>query len=66
MVKIENHCCGCATESYPCLGDRCPLRKVAVTYCDHCKEEIDAEEVYSVDGEDLCEECLKKQFKKEW
>lgn len=24
MVKYEGECCGCATEAYPCLGNRCP------------------------------------------
>lgn len=64
MVKYENECCGCATENYPCIGDACPNRKVERWYCDHCKNEIDPEEVYDVYGEDLCEDCLRKQFRK--
>jgi hypothetical protein len=60
--KIENHCCDCAAPGYPCLGSECSLRHVKVFYCDHCGEEL--EEIYDVDGEDLCEECLKEMFRR--
>ena len=63
MKKTENHCCGCATDSYPCLGSSCPNRNVEVYYCDRCKEQL--EDVYEVDGEELCEICLLKMFRKE-
>lgn len=60
MVKIENRCVDCG---FPCLGSACPHRNVKVHYCDKCGEEID--EIFEVDGEDLCEECLKDMFRKE-
>ena len=63
MFKIEDHCCDCAAPGYPCLGNACPRRRVKVYYCDKCGEELD--EVYEVDGEELCEDCLKKKFLKE-
>ena len=63
MVKTENHCVGCPTEM-GCMGNACTHRKVEVTYCDCCGDEIDRDEVYEVDGQDLCEECLKDRFKK--
>ena len=63
MVKTENHCVGCPTEM-GCRGSACPHRNVEVTYCDCCGEEIDRDEIYEVDGEDLCESCLKDKFKK--
>ena len=63
MKKIENRCEGCAVPGYPCLGDACPNRKVTVYYCDICKSEI-CEEVYEAFGSDLCEDCLKRTFKK--
>ena len=63
MVRYENQCCGCATPSYPCMGASCPLTKVAVHHCDNCDEELD--EIYEVDGEELCEECLKERFRRE-
>ena len=62
MIKYENECCGCATESYPCLGSSCPNRKVPHLLCDRCGEDV--EELYKVDGEELCEECLKDNFEK--
>jgi hypothetical protein len=62
MVRIENHCCDCATPGYPCRGEHCNLTKVEVNYCDHCDEEMD--EIYDVDGEELCEDCLKEMFRR--
>ena len=62
MVRRESHCVGCAVPGYPCLGSSCPNLKVEVHYCDHCDEEI--EEIFVVDGEELCEECLKNMFRK--
>ena len=64
MVREENQCVGCS-DGMGCLGSACPNRNVEVTYCDRCGEEIDSNEVYEVDGEDLCEDCLKDMFKKE-
>ena len=60
MKKIENHCCNCAVPGYPCRGSACPERRVEVYYCDKCGCEL--EEIYDVDGEELCEECLKERF----
>ena len=62
MIKYENECCGCATESYPCMGSSCPNRNVPHFYCDKCGEDV--EELYKVDGEELCEDCLKDSFEK--
>ena len=60
MIRIENHCCDCAVPGYPCIGSACPNRNVEVYYCDKCGEEL--EDIYEVDGEELCEECLKERF----
>ena len=62
MIRTENHCCDCAVPGYPCRGSACPLTGVEVHYCDHCDEELD--EIYDVDGEELCEECLKDMFRR--
>ena len=62
MVKIENQCCDCATPGYPCRGSACPLRHVEVYYCDKCGEEL--EDIYDVDGEELCEYCVLEMFKR--
>lgn len=59
MVRVENHCCGCASPAYPCLGSSCPNRRVEVHYCDNCGEELD--EVYEADGKELCAECFEEQ-----
>lgn len=63
MMQIEDRCCGCATEAFHCLGSSCPNRNTEIYYCDKCGDEIEG--VYEVDGEDLCEACLKEMFKKE-
>lgn len=62
MVRYENRCCGCAVPGYPCLGSSCPNRNVPVYYCDKCGDEL--EEIYDVDGEELCEDCLKEMFRR--
>ena len=58
MKRIENHCCSC---DLPCT-ELCNLRKVPVWYCDRCENECDPASLYDYDGEDLCEECLLKEF----
>ena len=63
MLKIENHCVGCTDLGLHCIGSHCRNRNVEVHYCDKCDCEID--EIYEVDGEELCEDCLKEMFKKE-
>lgn len=65
MRKRENHCCGCATPGYPCRGSACPLVDVEVYYCDNpeCGAELPPDGIYTVDGEDFCEHCLKELFK---
>lgn len=62
MTKYENHCCGCATPGYPCLGAECPNRNVEVFYCDVCGEEIEGD-VYD-DGDELCESCLLERYRR--
>ena len=59
-TRYENQCCSCAVPAYPCLGDSCPNRNVRVLECDKCHDEVD--KLYIFDGEELCEECLLKEF----
>lgn len=61
-ICYEDECCGCATESYPCLGSACPNRNVPHLYCDKCEEEV--EELYETENGQLCEECVLKMFEK--
>ena len=60
MRQVEDECCGCATESYPCRGDMCPNRHAVHLYCDICHSDVD--KLYEYDGSDYCEECLLEQF----
>ena len=61
MIKYENECVGCPPEM-GCMGDSCPNIKVPYLLCDRCSDDV--EELYKVDGEELCEECLKDNFEK--
>ena len=66
MMRIENHCCDCATPAYPCR--RCEKMHTAVFYCDRCGFELD-DEAYEVDGDFICLDCLIENFKidrEEW
>ena len=63
MIKYEDHCCGCATDAYPCKGSTCSLRNVAVYYCDICHEEIIGN-IFDVDDKEVCEDCLKDLFRR--
>ena len=56
MVQVENDCVGCEY----CIN--CGRREVSHWYCDDCGEE--AEKLYNVDGEDLCESCIEQRFEK--
>lgn len=56
MVRIENHCCDCATPGYPCRGSLCPNRNVEVHYCDRCGEQIEGEP-FDDTGFELCLTC---------
>ena len=60
MVSIESDCVDCGL---PCLGRACSHHQILVLRCDRCHDEV--EELYEVDGEDLCEYCLKNEFRKE-
>lgn len=55
MITERDECCGCATESYPFLGDSCSRRHTAVLICDECGDEV--EKLYKVDGMQLCSRC---------
>lgn len=60
MIKIENQCCECATEGYPCNGSICPNRRVKVLICDSCKQEVG--KLYRFDGGEYCADCVLGTF----
>lgn len=60
-VRYENDCCGCATDSYPCLGSACPNRNVPYYSCDQCGDEGD---IYEYEGQHYCADCLLALFEK--
>ena len=58
MKRILDECVGCPPE-IGCFGSNCPYKNVVRFYCDRCGEE---NKLYHYDGEELCEDCLIKEF----
>ncbi len=56
--RNENLCVGCPQG---CVS--CGMKNATVVYmrCDNCGEEVD--EVYDVDGQHICYECLPDMFR---
>lgn len=64
MIKKENLCVDCTAVGLHCRGSACPNNKpVPVHVCGQCGDVLD--DVYEVDGEELCEDCLKEMFRKD-
>ena len=64
MIKYENLCVDCTALGMHCKGAACPNNKpVEVHVCDKCGDVLD--DVYEVDGEELCADCLKDMFRKD-
>lgn len=60
-VVYKDECVSCGL---PCLGNSCPNRNVPHYYCDECKKEFEADELFiTEDDGDLCLDCLLKGFK---
>ena len=57
MRRFETECVSCGL---PCLYEGCPYYKVEHFYCDRCGKE---EKLYDYYDEEICEECLLKEFK---
>lgn len=57
--EIENECVSCGL---PCMGSACPNRNVHRYYCDRCGLEFESTELYVVDGEDVCSDCILNEY----
>ena len=55
MLRYEDECCDCATPAYPCIGERCPRRRVPHYHCDKCDSE---QTLYHYEGHEWCADCL--------
>lgn len=55
--RYESQCVDC---SFPCRYEACPNYKVRILECDRCHDEFD--KLYDYGGEEICEECLLKEF----
>lgn len=56
MIIIENHCVGCTELGLHCIPS-CENREVEVHYCDRCGEEMALDDIFEVDGEEICYDC---------
>ena len=61
MKRIENDCVCC---DLPCVD--CGAKRTPHWYCDRCKAEFDADELYDYYDEELCVDCLLENFADEW
>lgn len=61
MIKRVNNCVDCHTEM-GCMGTICSYLENIELVCDKCNNAVD--ELYEVDNAELCEDCLKQEFKK--
>lgn len=59
---IEDECVGCPP-NMGCLGSSCPNKNVKRYYCDKCGGDFDPEELLVVDGEDICVDCILKEYR---
>lgn len=62
MKRIENACLDCTGMGKPCMGSTCPQREAVIYECDECHEEVD--ELYELDGEELCKYCVLDRLEK--
>ena len=58
--EFRSDCVGCGL---PCLHEGCKYYSVPYLICDGCGNE-NCEELYIVDGEELCEECALERLPK--
>lgn len=64
MITYVNLCVDCPAQGRQCIGEECPNNKpVPVHVCDKCGVVLD--DVYEVDGVELCEKHLKQKFRKD-
>ena len=61
LIVVESECVDCPKE-LGCIYEACPYYKVTRYYCDCCHDEVD--DLYIWDNEELCADCVLKQFEK--
>lgn len=62
MIECYDECVGCTGMGLHCIGAGCPNRNVPHFYCDNCHNEFAPEELYDVDDDMLCTDCLLNKF----
>jgi len=59
LVNYRNECCDCAVGGYTCTHEH---ERVPYFICDKCNEEV--EDLYILDGEELCDTCVLESLEK--
>ncbi len=57
MTTYKDDCVSCGL---PCMGSSCKYKNVPHYFCDKCGDECNDDNMYEVDGAELCEFCLKE------
>lgn len=55
MTRVEDDCVNCG---FPCMGKNCENSHVTHYYCDKCGDACDGDDMYELDGQELCSDCL--------
>ena len=56
MTYYESQCVGCPPD-LGCDGPKCPNYAVLMMECDQCHDDVD--DLYELDGQELCEICFR-------
>lgn len=64
MREVTDECVGCTSMGLPCMGSSCTFKHVTRFYCDKCKEEFEPEKLYQYGAEEVCEQCILKDFER--
>ena len=64
MIIYKSECEACPKADGGCVDLYCSYRKVKHYICDNCEEEVEAGELYRLDDQELCIECVKETLEK--
>lgn len=63
MIRYEDECVGCPPHM-GCIGNSCQYMHVPHYFCDVCECETDPDNLYDVNGDMVCSDCLPDVFPK--
>jgi len=57
VITYSDDCCDCAAPGYPC-NDSCRLKNNPHFFCDICGDEVESDELFWYEGQQLCKYCV--------